>query len=120
MSKYVLLLLLLVGCQAEPETPEPVDTQSLQVSGGDFRNTVPNTAFGHYGYMELPEGFPSNEEESRALIDMVRTSTPNNRWWGAGDTWWSMHEQRLYRRPIATEESRRWLRAWLNRGQADE
>jgi len=104
MSKYVLLLLLLVGCQAEQETPEPVDTQSLQVSGGDFRNTVPNTAFGHYGYMELPEGFPSNEEESQALIDMVRTSMPNNRWWGAGDTWWSMHEQRLYRRPIATGE----------------
>jgi hypothetical protein len=27
-----------------------------------------------------------------------------------------MHEQRLYRRPIATEESQRWLRAWLKSG----
>ena len=100
MSKYLLPLLLLVGCQAEPETPEAVDNQPTQI-----------------GFMDLPEGFPSNEEESRALIDMVRTSIPNNRWWGAGDIWWSMHEQRLYRRPIATEESRRWLRAWLNRGE---
>ena len=79
MSKYLLPLLLLAGCQAEPETPEAVDTQ--------------------------------------VLIDMVRTSTPNNRWWRAGDTQWSMHTQRLHRRPIATEESRRWLRAWLNRGE---
>ena len=100
MSKYLLPLLLLVGCQAEPETSEAVDNQPTQI-----------------GFMDLPDGFPSNEEESRALIDMVRTSIPNNRWWGAGDTWWSMHEQRLYRRPIATEESRRWLRAWLNRGE---
>ena len=100
MSKYLLPLLLLVGCQAEPETSEAVDNQPLQI-----------------GLMDLPDGFPSNEQESRALIDMVRTSIPNNRWWGAGDTWWSMHEQRLYRRPIATEESRRWLRAWLNRGE---
>ncbi len=100
MSKYLLPLLLLVGCQTHPETVEPVDNQPLQI-----------------GFMDLPEGFPSNEEESRALIDMVRTSTPNNRWWGAGDTWWSMHEQRLYRRPIATEESQRWLREWLNRGE---
>ena len=103
MSKYLLPLLLLAGCQAEPETPEPVDTQSLQVSGGDFRNTVPNTAFGHYGYMELPEGFPSNEEESRALIDMVRTSMPNHRWWMAGDSEWSMYTQRLHYRGQADE-----------------
>ena len=103
LSKYILLLLLLVGCQAEQETPEAVDNQPTQI-----------------GFMDLPDGFPSNEEESRALIDMVRTSMPNNRWWGAGDTWWSMHEQRLYRRPIATEESQRWLRAWLNRGQAND
>ena len=100
MSKYLFLSLLLVGCQTEQETPEAVDNQPTQI-----------------GFMDLPDGFPSNEEESRALIDMVRTSIPNNRWWGAGDTWWSMHEQRLYRRPIATEESRRWLRAWLNRGE---
>ena len=108
MSKYLFLSLLLVGCQAEPETPEPVDTQLLQLISNDHTQE---------GFMDLPDGFPSNEEESRALIDMVRTSIPNNRWWGAGDTWWSMHEQRLYRRPIATEESRRWLRAWLNRGE---
>ena len=108
MSKYLFLSLLLVGCQAEPQTPEPVDTQLLQLISNDYTQD---------GFMELPEGFPSNEQESRALIDMVRTSMPNNRWWGAGDTWWSMHEQRLYRRPIATEESRRWLRAWLNRGE---
>ena len=85
MSKCLLPLLLLVGCQAEPETPEAVDNQPTQI-----------------GFMDLPDGFPSNEQESQALIDMVRTSQPNNRWWGAGDTWWSMHEQRLYRRPIAT------------------
>ena len=87
LSKYILLPLLLVGCQAEQETPEAVDNQPT-----------------HIGFMDLPDGFPSNEEESQALIDMVRTSKPNNRWWGAGDTWWSMHEQRLYRRPIATGE----------------
>ena len=100
MSKYLLPLLLLAGCQSEPETPEAVDNQPSQI-----------------GFMDLPDGFPSNEQESRALIDMVRTSIPNNRWWGAGDTQWSMHTQRLHRRPIATEESRRWLRAWLNRGE---
>ena len=104
MSKYILPLLLLVGCQAEQETPEPVDTQLLQlISDDDFRNTVPNTAFGHYGYMELPDGFPSNEEESRALIDMVRTSMPNHRWWMAGDPQWSMYTQRLHYRGQADE-----------------
>ena len=103
MSKYLLPLLFLAGCQAEPETPEPVDTQLLQVSGGDFKNTVPNTAFGHYGYMELPEGFPSNEQESQALIDMVRTSMPNHRWWMAGDSQWSMYTQRLHYRGKAND-----------------
>ena len=62
MSKYLLPLLLLVGCQAEPETPEAVDNQPSQI-----------------GFMDLPEGFPSNEQESRVLIDMVRTNIPNNR-----------------------------------------
>ena len=79
MSKYLLPLLLLVGCQAEPETPEAVDNQPSQI-----------------GFMDLPEGFPSNEQESRVLIDMVRTSIPNNRWWGAGDTQWSMHTREVY------------------------
>ena len=114
MSKYLLPLLLLVGCQAEPETPEAVDNQPAQIGFDD------NSLRSQNANMDLPDGFPSNEQESQVLIDMVRTSIPNNRWWGAGDTQWSMYSQRLLRRPIATEESRRWLRAWLNRGQADE
>ena len=94
MSKYLLPLLLLVGCQAEPETPEPVDTQLLQLISNDHTQE---------GFMDLPDGFPSNEEESRALIDMVRTSTPNNRWWNAGDSQWSMYTQRLHYRGQANE-----------------
>ena len=86
LSKYLLPLLLLVGCQAEPEIPEAVDNQPTQI-----------------GFMDLPDGFPSNEEESRALIDMVRTSTPNNRWWNAGDSQWSMYTQRLHYRGQADE-----------------
>tara|TARA_R100000406_G_scaffold75816_1_gene56328 strand:- start:355 stop:612 length:258 start_codon:yes stop_codon:yes gene_type:complete len=80
MIKYILPLLLLVGCQAEPETPEPVVNEFFQMD------------------MDLPDGFPSNEQESQALIDMVRTSTPNNRWWNAGDSQWSMYTQRLHYR----------------------
>ena len=86
LSKYTLLILLLVGCQAEQETPEAVDNQPTQI-----------------GFMDLPDGFPSNEEESQALIDMVRTSMPNNRWWNAGDSQWSMYTQRLHYRGQADE-----------------
>ena len=86
LIKYLLPLLLLVGCQAEPETPEAVDNRPTQI-----------------GFMDLPDGFPSNEEESQALIDMVRTSMPNNRWWNAGDSQWSMYTQRLHYRGQADE-----------------
>jgi len=92
MSKYLLPLLLLVGCQTQPETVEPVDAHLLQLISDD-------------------------DLETQVIVQMTATSMPNNRWWGAGDTWWSMHEQRLFRRPIATEESQRWLREWLNRGE---
>ena len=86
LSKYLLPLLLLVGCQAEPEIPEAVDNQPTQI-----------------GFMDLPDGFPSNEQESQALIDMVRTSQPNNRWWRWEDSQWSMYTQRLHHRGQADE-----------------
>ena len=87
MSKYLLPLLLLAGCQAEPETPEAVNNQPSQIGFDE-----------EWANMDLPEGFPSNEEESRVLIDMVRTSIPNNRWWLPADSQWSMHTQRLHYR----------------------
>ena len=86
LSKYILLPLLLVGCQAEQKTPEAFDNQPTQI-----------------GFMDLPDGFPSNEEESQALIDMVRTSQPNNRWWRWEDSQWSMYTQRLHYRGQADE-----------------
>ena len=73
LSKYLLPLLLLVGCQAEPETPEPVDTQLLQLISDD-------------------------DLETQVIVQMTATSMPNNRWWNAGDSQWSMYTQRLHYR----------------------
>ena len=79
MSKYLLPLLFLAGCQAEPETPEPVDTQLLQLISDN------------------------NDLETEVLVRMVGTSRKNNNWWNAGDSQFSMHTQRLHYRGKAND-----------------
>ena len=79
MTKYILLLSLLVGCQAEQETPEPVDTQLLELISND------------------------NDLETEVLVKIVGTSQKNNNWWNAGDTQFSMYTQRLHYRGQADE-----------------
>ena len=78
MSKYLFLSLLLVGCQAEPQTPEPVDTQLLQLISDD-------------------------DLETQVIVQMTATSRPNNRWWLPADSQWSIHTQRLHYRGQADE-----------------
>ena len=78
LSKYLLPLLLLVGCQAEPDTPEAVDAQLLQLISDD-------------------------DLETQVIVQMTATSRANNRWWLPADSQWSMYTQRLHYRGQADE-----------------